>query len=73
MPRGDRSQKSWTVFLEGRKYGPYNTTQMKVLAVEGRLVPHSQVCLKGETKPRPASDYPELVAIFRSGLVNRQS
>jgi hypothetical protein len=73
MPRGrDRLQKCWTVILEGRRYGPYNTAQMKVLAAEGRLVPHSQVCLKGQ-QPKPASEYPELVNIFRSGLMKRLS
>ena len=42
MPSRDRSRKSWTVFLEGRRHGPYASTQMKVFMAEGGLLPHSQ-------------------------------
>jgi hypothetical protein len=39
---------------------------MHAFAAEGRLAPHSLVCLTGETVSRPASEFRQLAALFRA-------
>jgi hypothetical protein len=58
--------ETWTVSVGGRSYGPYTATQMHAFATEGRLAPHSLVCLTGETVSRPASEFRQLAALFRT-------
>jgi hypothetical protein len=57
--------ETWNVSVGGRSYGPYTVAQMQTFAAEGRLAPHSLVCLTGETALRPASEYRTLSALFR--------
>jgi hypothetical protein len=58
--------ETWTVSVGGRSYGPYTATQMHAFATEGRLAPHSLVCLAGEAAPRPASEFQQLASLFRT-------
>jgi hypothetical protein len=58
--------ETWTVHVEGRRYGPYTAEQMETFAMQGRIVPHSLVCPAGESVPRAASEFPELEGFFRS-------
>jgi hypothetical protein len=58
--------ETWTVFIEGRNYGPYSAAQMKTFAMQGRIVPHSLVCPASESVARAASEFRDLDDMFRS-------
>jgi GYF domain 2 len=56
--------ESWTISVDGRVYGPYTAEQMQTFQAEGRLAVHSLVARAGEDQFRPASEDPELGALF---------
>ena len=56
--------ESWTISVDGRVYGPYTADQMQAFQAEGRLAVHSLVARAGEDQFRPASEDPELGALF---------
>jgi hypothetical protein len=56
----------WTIKANDRSYGPYTLEQLRRFAGEGRLAPHSLVARDGASDHRPASDDPELAALFQA-------
>lgn len=56
---------SWTICVNGRNYGPYTVEQMRAFAAEGRLAAHSLVARSDTKAYGPASEDPELKALFQ--------
>ncbi len=56
---------TWMISVAGRSYGPYRLEQMRGFAAEGRLAPHSLVASGDDEGFRPASEDPELAALFQ--------
>jgi hypothetical protein len=55
----------WNIRANDRSYGPYTLDQMRSFVHEGRLAPHSFVAADGSTVYKPASEDPDLAALFR--------
>jgi hypothetical protein len=55
---------SWTISVGGQAYGPYSLEQMKSFHAEKRLAGHSLIARLGEEQSHPASEDPELAALF---------
>jgi len=56
--------ENWTINVAGQTYGPYTLQHMQAFAGEGRLAAHSLVAPAGDTKFRPAADYPQLLRLL---------
>ena len=56
--------ENWTISVAGQTYGPYTLQHMQAFAGEGRLAAHSLVAPAGDTKFRPAADYPQLLRLL---------
>jgi len=56
---------AWMIKANSRSYGPYSAEQMRTFAGQGRLAAHSLVARAGEQKFHPASNDPELAALFK--------